>query len=84
MKTEIKTETEYVISKFIQFNNKAEAQAIQDYVDFLSVVAKSDLSADNKVYITAVINEIIADELNHQEKLQELFTGLTDIEPKKD
>lgn len=79
----MKTETEYLISKLIQFNNKAEAQAIQDYVDLLSAVAGSNLTLEDKEYITSVVNEIIADELNHQERLQELFTGLTDIEPNK-
>jgi rubrerythrin len=80
----MKTQTEYLIARLVQFNNKAEAQAIEDYVNFLNSVAESDLPMSDKEYITNVINEIIADELNHQEKLQDLFTGLTDIEPNKD
>lgn len=75
--------TEYLIAKFVQFNNKAEAQAIEDYTDFLKHVSESDLSDDYKTYIKNVINEIISDELNHQEKLQQVYTILTNIEPNK-
>jgi rubrerythrin len=76
--------TEYLIAKMVQFNNKAESQAIEDYTDFLKLVAESELDEDFKNYIASVINEIIADELNHQEKLQEMFTALTNVEPNKE
>lgn len=80
----MKTPTEYLMSKLVQFNNRAEAQAIEDYADFLKAVSESDLKESDKKIIEDTINEIIADELNHQEKLQVLFTMLTDIEPNKD
>lgn len=75
---------EYEIGKFIEFNEKAEGQAILDYTDFLKFVAESELSQDDKDYIASVINEIISDELNHQQKLQELYTAITDIKANKD
>lgn len=71
------------ISKLIQFNNKAEAQAIEDYTAFLESLESSTLEEEMKAFIKSVIDEIISDELNHQQKLQELYTALTDVEPNK-
>ena len=75
---------EYLIAKLVQFNNKAEAQAIEDYTDFLNSILDSNLNEEDKTNIASVINEIISDELNHQQKLQEIYTFLTNIEPNKD
>lgn len=80
----MQSSNEYLIAKMVQFNNKAEAQAIEDYSDFLKSVVESELDESFKNYIVSVISEIIGDELNHQEKLQEIYTALTNIEPNKE
>ena len=51
------------------------------------MVKFSDLAAimpNEKEELKAVIAEIIADELNHQEKLRQLYIRLTAILPNKD
>lgn len=77
-------DNEYLIAKLVQFNNKAEAQAIEDYTDFLNALLESTLQEEDKTNIASIISEIISDELNHQQKLQEIYTFLTSIEPNKD
>ena len=72
------------IARAIQFNEKAEAEAIEYYTDMLSVVAESEIDETDKNYVKSVIEEIISDELNHQQKLQALYTALTDIQPNKE
>ena len=76
--------TQYSLAKEIQYNNKSEAQAIEDYTLFLESVKKSSLKDEDKEFIISSINEIIGDELNHQIVLQELYTMLSNVEPKKD
>lgn len=75
--------TELEIAREVQYNNKAEAQAIEDYTDFLDKVERSSLEEEDKDFIRATINEIISDEMNHQERLQELYSLLSSIEPNK-
>lgn len=72
------------LAKSAEFNEKSEAQAIMDYVDFLQILNESDLLPERKAEIRAEIEEIISDELNHQQKLKEIFTSLTGIMPNKD
>ena len=72
------------IAKAVEFNAKAEAQAILDYTEFLNLVKNSMLDDEEKAEITDIIAEIIADELNHEKKLHELYTALTGIETNKD
>ena len=71
------------LAKEIEFNAKAEAQAVYDYTELLGKIAESGLNENEKSGITDIINEIIADELNHQNRLQEVYTYLTGIEPNK-
>ena len=71
------------LAKEIEFNAKAEAQAVYDYTELLGKIAESGLNENEKGGITDIINEIIADELNHQNRLQEVYTYLTGIEPNK-
>lgn len=80
----MKEKTIYEMAKFTEFNEKAEAQAIYDYTEFIKAVVESSLTDDEKEYIVGVITEIIGDELNHQQKLHELFTTLTEIKTDKD
>lgn len=74
----------FEISALIQRNNEDEAVAIKGYTELLDVVFKSDLANEEKEKIFSVIKEIISDELNHQQRLQEIYTILTDIKPNID
>ena len=72
------------IAKDIQYNAKSEAQAIEDYTELLKMSEESNLDETDKSFVRAVIEEIIADELNHQQRLQALYSALTEIQAKKD
>ena len=74
----------FEIAILVQFNTKAEAQAVEDYTELLRVAETSSLEEVDKNYIASVIEELIADELNHQTRLQVLYTVLTDIQANKD
>lgn len=71
------------IAKEVEFNAKAEAQAILDYTELLKKVGETEFEENDKAVIINTISEIIADELNHQEKLHSLYTALTGIEANK-
>ena len=45
---------------------------------------ESNLDEADKSFVRAVIEEIIADELNHQQRLRALYSALTEIQAKKD
>lgn len=83
---EIKSEQLRVleVANQVQKNAEAEAEAIRDYTEMKQFVEVADFVEADKEHITEVIDEIIADELNHQIKLRELYTLLTDIKPNKD
>ena len=66
----------------LQYNIKQEAQATEDYTNLLMTLEKSNLP--NKDEIKSVINEIISDELNHNEKLNAVYTAITGIKPNID
>ena len=68
------------LAKLVQFNAKAEAQAVLDYTEMIRNVIESDIADDIKSAVLQTIEEIIADELNHETKLHELYTYLTGIE----
>ena len=72
------------IAKDIQYNAKSEAQAIEDYTELLKMSEESNLDKTDKSFVRAVIEEIIADELNHRQRLPELYSALTEIQAKKD
>lgn len=74
----------YEIAAIIQDNNKDEAEAISGYSRLLDRVLLSDLEGKEKAEISSNIREIIADELNHQERLQKIYSMLTMIEPNKE
>ena len=74
----------FEISSLIQDNNKDEAEAISNYTKLLDAVSKSTLEEYEIEKIFDIIREIIADELNHQKRLQEIYTLLTSIEPNKE
>ena len=84
MEEEIKISA-YDVANEIQANIIAEADAVQKYINLLNHLAKTtDIEEDTKKEQAGVICEIIADELNHQLKLQGLFTQLTSIKTKAD
>lgn len=68
----------------VLYNANAENKAVSDYTFMINAVNKSELDYDTKEKIFDIINEIISDELNHANKLLELYTMLTGIEPNKD
>ena len=72
------------IAKEVEFNEKAEAQAVYDYTELLKKVLSSDLEEETKQQLVNSIGEIVSDELNHQMKLGQLYVLLTGIEPNKD
>lgn len=72
------------IAKTAQYNSKMEAGAIQDYTEFMKIVLNSGVEENLKTEIISIIEELIADELNHQEKLNALYVELTDIQPNKE
>lgn len=74
----------YEIAAIIQENNKDEATAIAGYSRLLEEVLMSDLEDREKAEISSNVREIIADELNHQERLQKVYSMLTMIKPNKE
>lgn len=72
------------IAKLIEFNAKAEAQAVYDYTEMLNKTLTSDIEETDKDVVKNAISEIISDELNHKIKLRELYTLLTGIEANKE
>lgn len=68
----------------IQQNIVAEADAIEKYNRLLELVSDSDIAENKKEVIKSNIYEIIGDELNHQTKLQELYTLVTGIKESKE
>lgn len=75
---------ELELAKAIEFNLKAEAQAVLDYSEMLNQVLTSEIDEEKKETIVDSISEIVSDELNHQMKLGKLYVYLTGIEPNKD
>lgn len=72
------------IASELQYNIKAEATAITDYNMLLDLIDKSDIPSGQKTAIISAVYEIIADEMNHQDVLQNLYTLVTGISAKKD
>lgn len=72
------------IASELQYNIKAEATAITDYNMLLDLIDKSDIPSGQKLAIVSAVYEIIADEMNHQDVLQNLYTLVTGISAKKD
>lgn len=72
------------IAEKLQFNQKEEAQAIIDYTKLIADINDSILDEPTKLALAQQIEEIIADELNHQQKLFAMFVELSEIEPNKE
>lgn len=67
----------------IQSNIQAEATAIVDYNRLLDHVTESDLPNAQKEFIRAEVYEIIGDELNHQRRLELLYSSVSGIKANK-
>ena len=74
----------WALAKATEFNAKAEAQAIYDYSEMMKYIDQAPVLPDEKDEMKSIIAEIISDELNHQEKLRQLYVKLTAISPNKD
>lgn len=72
------------LAKATEFNAKAEAQAIYDYSEMMKFIDQAPILPDEKDKMKLIIAEIISDELNHQEKLRQLYVKLTAVSPNKD
>lgn len=72
------------LAKATEFNAKAEAQAIYDYSEMMKFIDQAPILPDEKDEMKLIIAEIISDELNHQEKLRQLYVKLTAVSPNKD
>ena len=72
------------IAEKLQFNQKAEAQAILDYTRLIAEINNSEIEEPDRTAFISTISELISDELNHQEKLFEMYVALSGIEPNKD
>ena len=72
------------IAQLLQENNKDEAEAISNYTELLAIIPEFELEEDLSQELMEAITEIIADELNHQQVLNELYIKLTEIEPNKE
>lgn len=72
------------IAEKLQFNQKAEAQAILDYTRLIAEINNSEIEEPDRTAFISTISELISDELNHQEKLFELYVALSGIEPNKE
>ena len=72
------------IAEKLQFNQKAEAQAILDYTHLIAEINNSEIEEPDRTAFISTISELISDELNHQERLFELYVALSGIEPNKD
>lgn len=72
------------LAKATEFNAKAEAQAIYDYSEMMKYIDQAPILPDEKDEMKLIIAEIISDELNHQEKLRQLYVKLTAVSPNKD
>ena len=72
------------IAAIVEHNSELESTSIKEYSYLLEILYLSDLPDKAISNIVGVIKEIISDELNHQQKLQELYTYITDIHPNKE
>lgn len=72
----------------IQVNAKNEAEAVIEYTVLLQKIERISKTSNNLKDVcerlSAQIEEIVADELNHQIKLTQLYSDLTEINISED
>jgi hypothetical protein len=74
--------TKFKIATQITEGAEGEAKAMKDYARELAEIYALDKAAGDEM--NPIISEIIADELNHLDKLILAFSELTGIEAKQD
>lgn len=71
--------------KLLSDNNKDEQGAISGYLSLLERISGSGvIGSYDYQEVTDTIKEIIADEMNHMERLSALITKFSGIQPAKD
>lgn len=78
---EEKMPNKFCVSKVLQDNLEDEAEAISKYMDARELIKCSDIEPDTKLRLLAVIDEIVSDELNHEEKLRKASIMVSGILP---
>lgn len=72
------------LASSIQRNIRSEADAVIEYTAVIQFILSADIDESVKETTIESLNEIISDELNHQKKLQEIYSSLVGVEPNKD
>lgn len=72
------------LARGVEVNAQKEAEAVYEYTQLKGSIEIAELEKDDKEYAMDLVDEIIADELNHQKRLQEFYTRLTKIKANKD
>ena len=67
------------VANEIQYNVTAESEAINKYNNLKACIQHSTLAAELKEAMLEDIDEIISEELKHQNMLQEIYSELTGI-----
>ena len=70
----------FEIAKSIQFNAKAEAEAVGNYTDLLQLVNESEIGDSEKIQIKNIISEIIKNNLDHSSRLQKLYVKIMGLD----
>lgn len=71
--------------KIISDNNREEQGAISGYLSLLEKISTSGVIGNFDYQdVTNTVKEIIADEMNHMERLSALITKYSGIQPKND
>lgn len=72
------------MSSLLAKNNQDELSAIKGYFDLLAKISDSGKMGQHQYQdVISALNEIIADEMNHSEKLSALATKYSEIQPAK-
>lgn len=79
IKTSLPSEYPYKVGAIIQGAIVKEAETIQDYSERLEALYHISDSLGKEM--SNVIDEIIADELDHIDRLNQLYSAVTKIEP---
>lgn len=82
MENTVKQISPMEMASILAKNNQDEQEAIKNYMDLLNKITNSGVVGGNQYKeVTAAITEIIADEMNHSQKLSELATKFSQIQP---
>lgn len=82
MEDKVKQVTPQQLSKILADNNREEQSAISGYLSLLETINQGGITAGhNYKEVVSTIQEIIADEMNHTQKLNALISKLSGIEP---